>query len=369
MFPVTKKKNPNKRPWWSIIILLILSIINLQTASWAYQNSVDLPIDGLPTFATFAIFGQANGLLVAGVIYFFYRGAQAYDNKGMAIDRSHIWVNAETGKKVSDASIRTVYEKQHGYGSWEKKVQKERGCVTVFALIIAVILTVVGFSYLSFTAQLPLLTSVQALLGSNLLYWVSWVLLAILGCCAIFMLHFVFWDLAQYNTSLAFSPTGHLLRFKNDPPSLFIILPKVITLFLAVLLNIGILIFVFLPSLRTAPIGVYFSFLLSLTFLTSGILWIFGVILQDHKVNKEFNQRESPEEKKTRLESAVQTLFGKDSDEKERLIAAFVLLNERDNLTLDGKKSLVDVLTAVSGENFGTDYPKWEEWIMKQLMK
>jgi hypothetical protein len=77
--------------------------------------------------------------LVAGVIYLFYRGAQAYDNKGTAIDRSHIWVNAESGKKVSDASIRTVYEKQHGYGSWEKKVQKERGCVTVFALIIAVI--------------------------------------------------------------------------------------------------------------------------------------------------------------------------------------------------------------------------------------
>jgi hypothetical protein len=240
--------------------------------------------------------------------------------------------------------------------------------MTVFALIIAVILTVVGFSYLSFTANLPLLTSVQALLGSNLMYWVSWVLLAISGCFAIFMLYFVFWDLAQYNTSLAFSPTGHLLGFKNDPPSLLIILPKVIALFLAVLLNIGILIFVFFPSLSSAPIGVHFSFLLSLTFLISGFLWFFGVILQDHKVKKEFNQGESPEEKKERLESAVQTLFGKDFENKERLIAAFVLLNDRDNLTLEGKKSLVDVLMVMSGENFGTDYPKWEEWIMKQLM-
>jgi hypothetical protein len=366
---VTKKKNPNKRPWWSIIILLILSMINLQTASWTYQNSVDLPIVGLPTFAAFAIFSQASGLFVAGVIYLFYRGAQAYDNKGTAIDHSHIWVNAESGKKVSDASIRTVYEKQHGYGSWEKKVQKERGCVTVFALIIAVILTVVGFLYLSFRAQLPLLTSVQTLLGSNIIYGVSWVLLAILGCCAIYMLYFVFWDLVNYNTSVAFSPTGHPLGFTNDPPSFLILLPKALALLFAVLLNIVILIFAFFPSLRTAPIGAHFSFLLSLTFLSSGILWFFGVIFQDHKVNKELSQRESPEEKKTRLESAVQTLFGKDSEEKERLIAALVLLNDRDNLTLDGKKSLVDVLVAVSGENFGTDYPKWEDWVMKQLMK
>jgi len=366
---VTKKKNPNKRPWWSIIILLILLIINLLIAYGTYQNGVDFPIKGFTTLAAFAIFGQASGLLVAGVIYLFYRGAQAYDNKGTETDRSHIWVNTESGKKVSDASVRSVYEKQHGYGSWEKKVQKERGCVTVFALIIAVILTVVGFSYLSFTAKLPLLTSVQALLGSNLLYWVSWVLLAISGCFVIYMLYFVFWDLAHYNTSLAFSPSGHLLGFNNDPPSLLIILPKGIALFFAVILNISILIFVFFPSLSTAPIGVHFSFLLTLTFLISGILWFFGLLLQDHKVKKEFNQAESPDEKKKRLDSAVQTLFGKDSEDKERLIAAFVLLHERDSLTVDGKKSLVDVLEVASGENFGTDYPKWEEWIMQQLRK
>lgn len=351
---MANKKSTFKRPLWSIIILLLFSLTDLLMANWINQTGLVSPLN---IFAAYAIFGQASGLLVAGVIYLFYRSAQAYDSKGTAIDHSHIWVNARSGKKVGDASVRSVYEKQHGYGSWEKKVKKERGCLTVFATIAAVILTILGFSYLSYGVKLPLLTSVQALLGSNLMYWVSWVLLALSGCFAVFMLYFVFWDLTQYKP------------LESASPSLIKILPKAIALVLAVLLNIAVLIFTFFPSLRFTPIGKHYTILLSLTYLVSGVLWFFGVILQDYKVKKEYDRKQSPEEKKKSLESAVQILFGKDSKQKERLIAALVLLVNRDSLTIEGKKSVVDVLKIISGEDFGTDYAMWEEWIMKQLKK
>jgi hypothetical protein len=184
------------------------------------------------------------------------------------------------------------------------------------------------------------------------------------------MLYFVFWDSGQLQYICCFSRLPVTRWVYKRSPILLNSSAQSTRLIVCCPVNIiVILLFAFFPSLRTAPIGTHFSFLLSLTFLISGILWFLVSSCRITRSIRNFSQRESPEEKKTRLESAVQTLFGKDSEEKERLIAAFVLLNDRDNLTLDGKKSLVDVLTAVSGENFGTDYPKWEDWVMKQLMK
>ncbi len=275
------------------IILLTFFIVNLLIADMIKQIGLLTPPEGFESIAAFIIFGQVSGLLVAGVIYLFYRGAQAYDDQGNAIDRSHIWVNAKTGNKVHDATVKNVYEKQHGYGTWEKKVKKDKGCLTIFAILAAVAITIWGFYILSFRVELPLLLSAQVLLGSNLVYWITWVLLAALGCFAVFMLYFVLLGLVNYNTSLAFSPGGHLMGFQNEPPSWLVLLPKFIALVLAILFSIAVMIFIFSPGLMIAPIGKHYTTILFLTYAVSGFLWFFGAILQDLKETKEQQQEQS----------------------------------------------------------------------------
>lgn len=159
------------------------------------------------------------------------------------------------------------------------------------------------------------------------------------------------------------------MGFQNEPPSWLVLLPKFIALVLAILFSIAVMIFIFSPGLMIAPIGKHYTTILFLTYAVSGFLWFFGAILQDLKETKEQQQEQSLEEKKKGLEEAVQKLFGKDTERKERLISAFVLLGNRDSLTYDGKKGIVEVLKTISGEDYGIDYAKWEEWIMKQLMK
>lgn len=366
---MANKSKSDKHPWWAKIVLIILFIVNLLIGDMVKQIGFLTPPEGFKTIAAFFIFGQVSGLLVAGVIYLFYRSAQAYDNKGNAIDRSHIWVDAKTGNKVNDATVKNVYEKQHGYGSWEKKVEKDKGCLTVFAILAAVAITIWGFYALSFRVALPVLLSAQILLGSNLVYWLTWVGLAALGCFAVFMLYFVFWDLANYNTSLAFSPGGHPLGFQNESPSWTVLLPKFVALALTILLNIAVMIFILFPRLMTAPIGKHYTTVLFLTFMVSGFLWFFGAFMQDVKKTKDYQQQQSLEDKKKALEEAVQLLFGKDTERKERLVSAFVLLGNRDSLSSEGIKGVVDILKTISGKDYGTDYSKWEEWIMKQLME
>lgn len=362
------KSKSNKHPWWAKIILLLFFIVDLLIADMIMQTGFLKPIKFIEIYAAYIIFGQISGLLVGLVVYLFYRGAQAYDNKGNAIDRSHIWVDAKSGKKRSDATIKNVYEKQHGYGSWEKKVKQERGCVTVFAILAAVALSIFGIFALSFRTKLPLLWRVQILIGANFLYWLSWLGLAILGGFAIFMIYLAFWDLVNYNTTLAFSPNGRPMGLQNDPPALWAILPKAIALILAVLLNIAVLIYTFWPSLRSAPVGRHYTLVLSLTFIVSGLLWFFGVLGQDIKESKEARRQQDLENKKKAMEESIQKFFGRDTDPKERLISGLVLLSYRDSLTYDGKKSLVDGLKILSGQDFGTDYKKWEDWLMKKLM-
>jgi len=364
----TKSKN-TKQPWWAKAVLLLFFITDVIIVLLLRDISLLSPPNGIETFASFAIFAQASGLLVAAVIYFSYRGAQKYNPKGTATDTSHIWVDAKSGKKVSDASIKAVYEKQHGYGSWEKKVKSERGCVTVFVMIAAVLLTALGFNWLSYRVEIPLLSAVEALLGSGLLYWVSWVLLAALGCLAIFMLTQVFYDLLNYNTSLAFSPTGKPMGFENDPPSSGVLLPKFIALILTLLLNIAILIFIFIPGLRNAPVARFYSTLLVLTFGFSGLMWLFGVLLQDIKVSKAEQRRRDQESLKEGLEAAIENFFGKETDIKVRLASGWVLINNQEKLTPEGRKGVIDVLKVISGKDFGTDYKQWEEWLMQQVMK
>ena len=363
------KSKSNKHPWWAKIILLLFFIMNSLIADMILQRGFLTAPSGLKTYAAFIIFGEASSLLVAGVIYLFYRGARAYDNKGDAIDRSHIWVNAKSGKKVNDATVKNVYEKQHGYGSWEKKVEKERGCVTVFAILAAAALSIYGFYALSFRVRLPLLTAVQGLMGSTLVYILSWLGSILLGGFSIFMLYLAFYDVVNYNTAIAFSPGGHPLGMQNEFPSLMVFLPKIIAFILALLLNLAVLIYTLWPSLLSAPIGKHYTTVLAVTYAVSGFLWLFGALLQDVKESAEYRRQQDLNNKKIAIEESVEKFFGKDTEYKDRLIAGLVLLGNRDSLTYDGKKGVVDVLKLISGQDYGTDYPKWEDWLMKQLMK
>lgn len=363
----TKTKS-TKQPWWAKVVLLLFFLTDVLIVLMLRDTSPIAPLQGIETYAAYAIFAQVSGLLVAAVIYFSYRGAQKYNNKGAATDTSHIWVDAKSGRKVSDASVRAVYEKQHGYGSWEKKVKRERGCVTVFVMIAAVVLTILGFNWLSYQVKIPTLSAVQALLGSGLLYWMSWVLLAALGCLAVFMLTQVFYDLINYNTSLSFSPTGGLRGFENDPPSMVVLIPKFIALILTLLLNITILIFIFSPGLRIAPVGRFYPRLLNLTFIISASLWLFGLILQDIKISKAEQDRREQESLKEGLEASIEHFFGRETDMKLRLASGWVLIHNQEKLTTEGRKSVVDVLKAISGKDFGTDYKQWEEWLLQQVM-
>jgi hypothetical protein len=362
------KSKTKKQPWWAKAVLLVFFLANGLMVDLLRDTGLFSPPEGIQTFAAYAIFAQASGLLVALVLYFSYRGAQAYNPKGSATDYSHIWVDAKSGQKVSDASVKAVYEKQHGYGSWEKKVKSERGCVTVFAIIAAVLLTAFGFYWLSYRAQLPLLSSVRVLLGSGLLYWASWVVLAALGCLAIFMVTQVFYDLLNYNTSLAFSPSGMPMGFENDPPSTWVLLPKFIALVLTLLLNLTVLIFIFVPGLREAPVGRYYPTLIFLTFGVSGVLWLSGVVLQDIKISKEEQRRQDQETLNDAIKASVEQFFGKDTEIKARLASGWVLINNQEKLTPEGRKGVIDVLKLISGKDFGTDYKKWEEWLMQQIM-
>ncbi len=300
------KSKSNKHPWWAKIILLIFFILDLLIAEMIMPTGILKPIKSIDIYAAYIIFGQISGIIVGLIIYLFYKAGQSYKNKGDAIDRSHIWVNAKSGKKMSDATIKNVYEKQHGYGSWEKKVTKERGCATVFAVLAAVALSIYGFYALSFGTKLPLLWRVQILIGSNLLYWLSWLGLMLIGGGALAAIFFLtFYDLTNYNATFVTSPTGKPLGLENDPPALWSILPKAIALVLAVLLNIAVLIYTLWPSLRSAPIGRHYTLVLSLTFLVSGLLWFFSVLLQDIKISQAARQQQDLENKKKAIEESL----------------------------------------------------------------
>jgi hypothetical protein len=365
---MSRKNRKDSHPWWAKIILFVVGLIDLILAGMIRNIGFINPPEGINTTAAFIILGQVSGLLIGGVIFLFYRGSQSYAPSGSAIDRSHIWVNAKSGKKVSNATIKNVYEKQHGYGSWKKKVKSERGCLGVVAIIAGVGLSVIGLIYLSSVVKFPLLLSFRSLVGSGLKYWLAWFGLALLGGVSLFFLYLAFWDVMTYNTSFNISPSGRPMGLQNEPPSIWIILPKALLLLINVLLIIFILLFTFIPSIRASSIGGQYRNALFLTYTVSGLLWLSSIFLQSIRTKKDHQTELTYEEKREGLEKAVKTFFGKESSEKERLISALILLGNRANLTEEGRKGIVDVLKMISAEDFGKDYPRWEEWIMKRIM-
>lgn len=65
-----------------------------------------------------------------------------YNPQGTGASQTHEWVFQDTGRKFRDVMEYEIYERQHGPGSWQKKVEQERrGFIWVGALV-AVLLEV-----------------------------------------------------------------------------------------------------------------------------------------------------------------------------------------------------------------------------------
>ncbi|MBK7408883.1 MAG: hypothetical protein IPL49_05530 [Saprospirales bacterium] len=62
--------------------------------------------------------------LLAFLIMVFLRGR--YNPQGYSPSGTHIWVFQDTGRKFKDASECEMYEREHGPGSWTKKVEAEK---------------------------------------------------------------------------------------------------------------------------------------------------------------------------------------------------------------------------------------------------
>ena len=75
-----------------------------------------------------------------------------YDPKGYNPSQTHIWVYRDTGRKFGDVSERDVYEREHGPGSWQQKVEQERkgfiwiGFFAAVALELGLLALSAGFS-------------------------------------------------------------------------------------------------------------------------------------------------------------------------------------------------------------------------------
>ncbi|MEE4194672.1 MAG: hypothetical protein V2J07_05705 [Anaerolineae bacterium] len=362
MAPKAKKKMSASRPWWGSLLLFIFLLLSVLFASMIETSQTYPPLRwSLITAASYIIYGYVVWLLILGLMLLVYRLAQSYDPKGSATDYSHIWVDAKSGRKRGDASVRSVYEHLHGYGSWEKRVKRERVFITVLLMLFAVLLIVYGVYYLTAICRLRVLVDVIMLLGSDLLYWLSYLGLAVIVGLTVFLLMLAFWDMITA-TSMP-SPSGNLPSFTFNFPSPIHFLPRVIALIAVVLLNGFVAVLIFFPRLRMTAIGSRYTTMLIITYVATAFLWWFGWLFQDHSVGKAYQEQVDRQSHTETLKNAVQVFFGKDTTIKDRLSEASYLLVFINELTPEGRNGVIEVLKMLSGKDFGTDYAKWKRWV------
>jgi hypothetical protein len=118
-------------------------------------------------------------------------------NEGNQTDTTHEWRYVKGGR-IGPASIKTVYEHQHGSGSWSKKLKRRKMTALVLGLIIAVIIVKnitenIGLFNLGFWFTISILlgilnfTAVFMLIWNGLdddrkLYFYSIMVLNLAGC-------------------------------------------------------------------------------------------------------------------------------------------------------------------------------------------
>lgn len=79
-----------------------------------------------------------------------------YNPKGYSSSGTHIWVFQDTGRKFKDATEYEMYEREHGPGSWMKKVEAEKNTFVYIGGVVAAFATA-GLYFLANVQSGPLL--------------------------------------------------------------------------------------------------------------------------------------------------------------------------------------------------------------------
>ncbi len=363
------KKQEDRKPVWATIALVLLGIIDLFIGiDLTYKPFESMAVhEEIFVFASFVIFCQVTGILAAGIILVAVYLPRAYSHKGWSIDTTHQWIYAKTGRKHRDATVKDVYEHQHGYGSWEKKVERERKFLQVVCIIAAIGLIIYGINYMVQSYRFPILIQVKALIKSNVLFWISWIGFTLAGCFSIFMVIFVFWDLMVTFNTFAYTVDGRPQAPKYENPSLLKLLWRLLLFIAVVLIQIYLSIILFFPSLSGTKFGSAYLTLLPDLYWFAGMLFMVGAIFSRPKYGSDYeyrmNREQDAQSTKDAMEGAFQLLVSKETPLQGRYLTALYLLRERNNLTPQGKRQVVEVLKLLSREDFGDDYQRWITWL------
>jgi hypothetical protein len=268
----------------------------------------------------------ATAYLLAPVFVFL---AGRYHPKGDFVDRSHVWVNVKTRRKVGPATARQVYDKIRGPRAWEIKVERERKVLVVIGILPSLGICALASSELIRSGYLDRdRDPIPLFIG---------------GAINIILYFFI----AKYNwDDLYFQPiktdwSGP--RPRPDPDSLR--MPKsgyFWTFFPFLIAALAVLqqIFFWLKAYRSAPLK-----------LASGVVFsLFGlalIVLVYRKVK--------PYKPKRQTEKANKSL-----SKAEVIPALIALLAGQSDFAI--KDKICRHLTALTGEDFGRETSDWEKW-------
>jgi hypothetical protein len=114
---------------WENMLIAILVIIGFIIA-------IGLLIGGLYVIYTDISPYLCSIIIFLPGLYAFLTGNIGSYDEGDKIDYTHEWRYAGTGRRAHDATIRQVYERYHGSGSWTKKINARHRGFFIFGLII-----------------------------------------------------------------------------------------------------------------------------------------------------------------------------------------------------------------------------------------
>lgn len=227
------------KPILMTIFLGILGLFNGYLGAGLLFDSGRVLIlpDRFSTIAHLFAFGQSSGVVIGLIVAGFMALSLLYSPSGSMVDRSHIWVSARSGKKTGNATVKQVYEKKHGRGSWEKKVERERYVLAGFLGIVALGLSIYGVSYLLNEVELEILREARALFPTTFLFAAGWFVSGLIGCLSLVAIYlFVFWDYLTVLTGFSLPAQG-APQFKYDSPPDSTVIPRLVLVGLILLLQ------------------------------------------------------------------------------------------------------------------------------------
>jgi hypothetical protein len=253
--------------------------------------------------------------------------AARYNPKGDFVDRSHIWVNPKTRRKVGDASARQVYEKIHGPRGWEIKTEKEKKVLVFLGLSPSLVIYAAASAALFRSGDF----------GRDIIPFIIGGVINIV--LYIFIVTYDLDDLFKTSMELDYSrpyPHWDPDRLNMSRSEYFLMFLLLFMAVLAVLQQV----FFWLKAYRTLSLR-----------LSYGLIFLFfclGLIALVFRKIKPNEPKRPPKKTEAPLSKAdvIPVLIG--------------LLGRQTDLT---KKALINKqLTALTGEDFGWDASDWENW-------